>query len=143
LFSKILVAVDGSIFARQALDHAISLAKSYGSKLTLMYVVHRRVYVAAEEAGFVTTAPEIHDMEEAGKRILNESRDAVRSAGVEADTALVHGIPADEVVRKAEAEGYDLIVVGSRGRTGIEAFLLGSVSDKITHHAKCPVLVVK
>jgi len=143
LFSKILAAVDGSPDAKKALDYAISLAKTYGSTLTVMYVVHRRVYVAAEEAGFTPTAALIHDMEEQGKKILDEAKRTAQSRGVELDTVLVHGIPAEEILKKAEAEKYDMIVVGSRGRTSVKAFLLGSVSDKVSHHAKCPVLIVK
>jgi nucleotide-binding universal stress UspA family protein len=143
LFSKILVAVDGSPYADKALSHAISLAKTYGASLTAMYVVHRRVYVAAEEAGFTAIATLIHDMEDAGKRVLEEAKRKAQSEGTSLDTVLVHGLPAEEIVKKAEAGKYDLIVVGSRGRTAAKAFLLGSISDKISHHAKCPVLIVK
>ena len=143
LFAKILAAVDGSTYAKKALDHAIGLAKTYHSTLTAMYVVHKRVYVAAEEAGFVATASLIHDMEEQGKRILEEAKETAKSAGVEMDAVLVHGLPAEEILKKADAEKYDLIVMGSRGRTAAKAFLLGSISDKVSHHAKCPVLVVK
>jgi nucleotide-binding universal stress UspA family protein len=82
-------------------------------------------------------------MEEQGKKILDEARKTAQSRGVELDTVLVHGIPAEEILKKAEAEKYDMIVVGSRGRTSVKAFLLGSISDKVSHHAKCPVLIVK
>ena len=143
MYSKILVAVDGSPFSSKALEHAISLAKTYRAKLTIIYVVHMRVYIAAEEAGFVTTAPLIHDMEEAGKSILDESAKVTFAQGIESDTMLVHGIPEEQIMKKAEAEKYDLIVIGSRGRTAAKAFLLGSVSDRVSHHARLPVLVVK
>lgn len=143
MFFKILAATDGSPDAKKALDYATSLAKTYGSSLTVMYVVHRRVYLAAEEAGFSPTAALVHDMEEQGERILDETKKTAQSKGVKADTVLVHGIPAEEILKKAQAGKYDIIVVGSRGRTAAKAFLLGSVSDKISHHAKCPVLIVK
>lgn len=143
MFSKILAATDGSPDAKKSLDYAISLAKTYNSPLTVMFVVHRRVYVAAEEAGFSPTVALIHEMEEQGKRILDEAKKTAQSEGVEADTVLVHGIPAEEILRKAATEKYDMIVIGSRGRTAAKAFLLGSVSDKVSHHAKCPVLIVK
>ncbi len=142
MLGKILVAVDGSDDAKRALDHSISLAKMYHSTLTVMYVVHRRVYLAAEEAGFIATTL-IHDMEEQGKRILEEAKGVTQTAGVDTDTVLVHGIPAEEILKKAEAEKFDMIVVGSRGLTATKAFLLGSVSDKVSHHAKFPVLIVK
>ncbi len=53
------------------------------------------------------------------------------------------GQPASEIVRVAEEEGCDLIVLGSRGLSGVQAFLLGTASDCVAHHARCPVLVVK
>jgi len=53
------------------------------------------------------------------------------------------GRPADEIVKRAQAEGSDLIIVGSRGLTEVRAFLLGSVSDKVCYLARCPTLVVK
>ena len=143
LFSKILAAVDGSQDAKKALDYAISLAKTYGSTLTVMYVVHRRVYIAAEEAGFTPTTALIYDMEELGKKILDEARRTAQSRGVELDTVLVDGIPVQEILKKAEADRYDVIVVGSRGRTSVKAFLLGSISEKVSHHAKCPALIVR
>jgi nucleotide-binding universal stress UspA family protein len=101
------------------------------------------VYIAAEEAGFVTTAPLIHDMEEQGKMILDEAKRVVQASGIEADTAMVHGIPPEEIIKKAQTDSYDLIVIGSRGRTAATSFLLGSVSDRVSHHARCPVLIIK
>jgi len=142
LFSRILVALDGSPYSKKALDHAISLAKTCGSTLTVVHVVHRRVYVA-EAADFIATARLIHDMEEQGERILEEAKGAAQSVGIGVDTIMVHGIPAEEILKKSDVEKCDMIVVGSRGRTAVKAFLLGSVSDKVSHHAKCPVLIVR
>lgn len=143
MVSKILVAVDGSPCGKKALEYAISLAKTYGSKLTAIYVVHKRVYIAAQEAGFKGTEPLKQDMEEQGKRILEEAKGTAQGAGIEVDTVLVHGLPAEEILKRSEAEKHDMIVVGSRGRTAAKAFFLGSVSDNVSHHAKCPVLIVR
>jgi len=143
LIDKILVPVDGSPHAKKALEHAITQAKMSGSSITIMYVVHTRVYAAAQEAGFVTIAPLIHDLEEHGKRILQEAQATGQAAGIDTNTFLVHGLPADEIVKKAETEKYDMIVIGSRGRTAAKSFLLGSVSNRVSHQAKCPVLIVK
>jgi nucleotide-binding universal stress UspA family protein len=143
LANKILVPVDGSPHAKKALEHAIIQAKMSGSSITTMYVVHTRVYGAAQEAGFVTIAPLIHDLEEYGKRILSEAQGTCQAAGIGTNTFLVHGLPADEIIKKAETEKYDMIVIGSRGRTAAKSFLLGSVSNRVSHRAKCPVLIVK
>jgi len=69
-------------------------------------------------------------------RVLDE-------AGVPYEILTEVGHPAEVIVRIAEDDGYDLIVLGSRGMTAFKSFLLGSVSDKVSHHAHCPVLIVK
>jgi len=144
LLGKILVPVDGSPFAKRALEFAIGLAKAHDSTITIIYVVPRRVYVAAQEAGFLTVPALIHDLEEQGKKMLEEAEEVAQVAGVKTvDKVLIHGLPAEEILKRSEAEKYDMIVIGSRGRTAAKAFFLGSVSDKVSHHAKCPVLIVK
>lgn len=143
MLSRILVPVDGSPYAEKALEFAIDLAKACSSTITIMYVVPRRIYAAAQEAGFVTIPALIHDMEELGKKVLEKAEGLSQAAGVKVDTVLIHGIAAEEILRKSQAGKYDMIVLGSRGRTAAKAFLLGSVSDRVSHHAKCAVLLVK
>lgn len=144
MLARILVPVDGSTFAKRALEFAIGLAKICGSTITIMYVVPRRVYVAAQEAGFIPVPALIHDLEELGREVLEEAEGLVQAAGVKVvDKVLIHGLPAEEILKRSEAEKFDMIVIGSRGRTAAKAFFLGSVSNKISHHAKCPVLIVK
>jgi len=136
LLSKILAAVDGSPRAKKALHYAISLAKCYDSTLTVMYVLDKRVCDVADQASFLAISRLINDMEEYGKTVLEEINRIAQSNGMEVHTVLVHGTPAED-------GKYDLIVIGSRGLTPAKAFLLGSISDKVSHHAKCPVLIVK
>jgi len=144
MFSRILVAVDGSPFAERALAQAVDLSRKYGSRLLIVHVVLRRFYaVTPSEAGVLATTVFVKEMESEGKKIIAKSEEVVKAAGVAYESKLVRGVPADEIVRLAQAENVDLIVIGSRGLTEVRAFLLGSVSDKETHHAKCPILVVK
>ncbi len=63
--------------------------------------------------------------------------------GIPVETRLKQGVPAEELLRAAVDEKVDLIVLGSRGLSQVRAFFLGSVSDKVSHHARCPVLIVK
>lgn len=143
MVGKILVPVDGSPHAKKVMEHAIGQAKMAGSSITVMYVVHTRVYAAAQEAGFIAIAPLMRNMEELGKHILQEAQATGQAAGIPTDTFLVHGLPADEIIKKAEADKYDMIVIGSRGRTAAKSFLLGSVSNRVSHYARCPVLIIK
>jgi len=137
MFSKILVPIDGSPHADRAIRYAADLSRRYGSKLILLHIVPIRVYAFAE-VGVVPS----EDVGE-GEEILKRGVELVRSLGLEADTRLGRGIPAEEILKVAEEEKADLIAIGSRGLSGVKAFLLGSVSDKVSHHAKCPVLIVR
>jgi nucleotide-binding universal stress UspA family protein len=144
MFSRILVAVDGSPFAERALEHAVDLSKKYHAKLLIVHVVLRRFYaVTPSEAGVLATTVFVKEMESEGKKIITRSEEVVKAAGAEYECKLVQGVPADELVKIAQKEKVDLIVIGSRGLTEVRAFLLGSVSDKVSHHSKCPILIVK
>jgi len=144
MFSRILVAVDGSPFAERALAHAVDLSKKYHAKLLIVHVVLRRFYaVTPSEAGVLATTVFVKEMESEGKKIIAKSEEVAKAAGTEYECKLMQGVPADEIVKIAQAEKVDLIVIGSRGLTEVRAFLLGSVSDKVSHHSKCQILIVK
>ncbi|MEM3574360.1 MAG: universal stress protein [Candidatus Bathyarchaeia archaeon] len=137
MFAKILVPIDGSPHADKAVKYAVDLSKKYGSRLILLHVIPVRVYAFAEVGAVFS-----EDVEE-GEEILRRGMELARSLGAEVDQRLRKGIPAEEILRAAEEEKVDLIAIGSRGLSGVKAFLLGSVSDKVSHHAKCPVLIVR
>ena len=144
MFSRILAAVDGSSVAERALQAAVELSKKYNSKLIIVHVVLRRFYaVTPSEAGVLATTVFVKEVESEGKAIVSKSEEFVKASGVEYECKLLQGVPADEIVKVAEQEKVDLIVIGSRGLAEVRAFLLGSVSDRVNHHAKCPVLIVK
>lgn len=139
MFKKILVGYDGSAHAQQALKVALDLAKKYGAAVAAVSVAHI--------PDFADTRDEINgalqDAEKFYAQPLAQARALAASEGVALETRIVPGHPADAVVHLAEKEGYDLIVVGARGLSGVKRYLLGSVSEKTVRYAHCPVLVVK
>jgi nucleotide-binding universal stress UspA family protein len=144
MFSKILVGVDGSAFSEEGLKSAVDLAKTYHGRLIILHVLLRRFYaVTPSEAGVLATTVFVKEIETEGKEIMEKAESFVRGEGVDYECKVVQGVPAEEIIRVAQSEKVDLIVIGSRGLTEVRAFLLGSVSDKVSHHAKCPVLIVK
>jgi nucleotide-binding universal stress UspA family protein len=144
MFSKILVGADGSPFAEKALKYAVDLARTYQAKLIVIHVVVRRFYaVAPSEAGVLATTVYVKEVEEEGKQIISNAESYLKSQGIPYECNLLHGVPAEEIVKAAQSEQVDLIVLGSRGLTEVRAFLLGSVSDKVSHHSKCSILIVK
>jgi nucleotide-binding universal stress UspA family protein len=144
LFSKILVGLDGSDYSLKALDFATDLAKKYQSQLVLVHVVMRQIYaINPPEAGVLAGTAIVRELEEDGKAILAKGEEIVKAQGIPVETRLKQGVPAEELLRAGADEKVDLIVLGSRGLSQVRAFFLGSVSDKVSHHAKCPTLIVR
>ena len=144
MFSRILVGLDGSEFSVKALEFAIDIAKKYRSQLVLVHVVMRQIYaINPPEAGIIAGTAIVRELEAEGRAILAKGEETVRSQGLPVEVRLRQGVPAEELLRAAVDEKADLIVLGSRGLSQVKAFLLGSVSDKVSHHAKCPTLIVR
>jgi nucleotide-binding universal stress UspA family protein len=144
LFTKILAGVDGSRFAEKALEYAVNLAKTYHAKLIVAHVVLRPFYGAAGlGAGSLGTTVYVKDIEAEGKKSLSIAVSNVKAKGIDCESRLLRGDPAVEILKVAESENVDLIVLGSRGLGRVRALLLGGVSDKVSAHSKCPTLIVK
>jgi len=144
LFSRILVGLDGSDYSLRALDFAIDLAKKYQSQLVLVHVVMRQIYaINPPEAGILAGTAIVRELETEGKTILTQGEEKVKAQGLPVEARLRQGVPAEELLRAAADEKADLMVLGSRGLSQVRAFLLGSVSDKVSHHAKCPTLIIR
>jgi nucleotide-binding universal stress UspA family protein len=138
---KILVAVDMSKHSKNALDYASLMAEKCRAELILV-----NVFDAFERVG--STRKKLEEIAEmlrkdsSGK--LNEYVNEARKLGVTNVRAeRIEGNPAEMILKIARREKPDMIVVGSRGLSTAKEFLLGSVSHKITHHASCPVLIVR
>lgn len=139
MISKILVPVDGSEHANKAMQYALDLAKKYEAKVTLIHIVARPLY--AYDAAIAVDVSSSLLAE--GREILRRAQEMLDRLGFSAESKLVEGNPAEEILRLADSEQSDLIVMGSRGLNPVKAFFLGSVSNRVSHYAKCPVLIVK
>ena len=138
MFKKILVATDGSDRAYAAVEYALQLAKDAGAEVVGLYVVD---LTSLPPAGEVTVPPSPATVEYEALKLLEVVVKGAKEHGIEANVQVEFGKPAEEIVRKAEREGVDLIVLSSTGK-GVDRFLLGSVSEGVIRRAKCPVLVV-
>ncbi len=143
-----LVAIDGSETATRALDYALTLAKKCDAEVQIVSVVPP---VESLMPRFSLTAPPIHyslfigEVEKRLQTVLSEALQAAKrqQPTLHLSTRLLKGRPADTIVQTAQKEGFDLIVVGSRGLSGLDELVLGSVSDRVADLATCPVLIVK
>jgi nucleotide-binding universal stress UspA family protein len=145
MFSTIVVGTDGSDSATQAVRQAVDMAGALGASLELV-----SAYAPVSEQRLRTErreAPEdvqwaISPRQEV-EASLSAAADIAREAGVSVTTHARQGDPADAILDVAEEQNADLVIVGNKGMTGAKRFLLGSVPNKVSHHAPCSVLIVR
>ncbi len=137
MYKHIVVAIDGSDNSMRALAQAADIAKACdGVQVDLLSVIAIDVY-----SDMVYDPIEAHG--DSQRELLDPAVRTLKDEGIDPEVVLMHGRPADEIIRYLESSGADLMVIGSRGLNALQEFALGSVSHKVIKHAKCPVLIVK
>lgn len=135
---KMLVAVDESANAMHAVEVAGELARALGAKVALVHAVDVRAAILPDVG--IASEEILKSMREAGRHALELAN---KRLGFEpAESYLVEGVVADELIAAAERWGAGLIVVGTHGRSGLSRLLMGSTAENILRHSKVPVLVV-
>ncbi len=144
MFRSIVVGVDGSESADEAVRQAAELARLLGARAHLVCVYETAAGTgeagaggASDEDGWAVGTREGVDA------TLARSGAVFAQAGVEVDLYAQRGDPADAILDVAEEHAADLIIVGNRGRTGAKRFLLGSVPNRLSHYAPCAVLIIR
>jgi len=145
MFSSIVVGTDGSDTAGQAVRQAVELARAVGATVELVSAYEPVRVQRLRDEGH--EAPEdlqwaVNPREEVDST-LESAASVAREAGVPVTTYARQGDPADAILDVAEERSADLIIVGNKGMTGAKRFLLGSVPNKVTHHAPCSVMVIR
>jgi nucleotide-binding universal stress UspA family protein len=145
LFDRIVVGTDGSDTATEAVRQAIELAKMSGGRLEIVAAFEpvARTRVREEQAELPGDVAHAVGPREDVNVILDTAVGQAKQDGVEAESHPHEGDPADAILDVAEETSADLIVVGNKGMTGAKRFLLGSVPNKVSHHAPCSVLIIR
>ncbi|MBA3508653.1 MAG: universal stress protein [Thermoleophilaceae bacterium] len=145
MFGSIVVGTDGSATASEAVSQATELARSVGAKVYLV-----SAYEPVPEGRLRDERQQIPDdlqwmvnPREDVESTLKQSAATVTEAGIAVETLAREGDPADAILDVAEEKDADLIVVGNKGMTGAKRFLLGSVPNKVSHHAPCSVMIIR
>lgn len=144
MFGTIVAGTDGSETAERAVEQAIALAAAVGARLLIVSAfepvapapLREEARQEPPDAEWMAPRPEVEDT-------LRAAAEKARARGVPVETFARQGDPADAILDVAEEQGADLIVVGNKGRTGAKRFLLGSVPNKVSHHAPCSVLIIR
>ena len=145
LFERIVVGTDGSDTAAEAVRQATELAKASGAKLEIVSAYEPIPQERLREESSAVPGDVAHAVgpREDVNVVLEAAAGSARSDGVEVETHPREGDPADAILDVAEEQGADLVVVGNKGMTGAARFLLGSVPNKVSHHAPCGVYIVR
>jgi nucleotide-binding universal stress UspA family protein len=145
MFKTIVVGTDGSETAKEAVRQATELAKTVGASVHLV-----SAYEPVPEGRLRQERQQVPDdlqwmvnPREDVNTTLEQAGEEIKATEVEAEVHPREGDPADAILDVAEEENADLIVVGNKGMTGARRFLLGSVPNKVSHHAPCSVMIIR
>lgn len=141
---RILVPVDFSDAARVVLDYAVDVARDRGAEVVLAHVVGLPVASFDPSFGAAADPRMLADLQAGAEKALAELAALVEAApGVTVGTKVLTGTPSREIVREAREGGYDLVVIGTHGRTGLRHVFLGSVAENVVRLCPCPVLTLR
>ncbi|UJL47331.1 universal stress protein [Virgibacillus sp. NKC19-16] len=138
MFTRILLAVDGSEHSIRSVDYAIRLAEKFDGTIDAVYVVDGDT--AKKD---VLHASNKFEIEKKRKEKIKPIKDLLNQSGVIFGTHILHGEPGPTIVEFANEREFDCVVIGSRGLNNLQTFILGSVSHKVAKRVECPVLIVK
>ena len=139
---KILVPMDFSEDSEAALSTAVGLAKSFGSTIHLLHAFEYPTYIGTPW-GYSFPPGAFDEARVRASELLAQCQQKVEADGVKATTEAEEGRPSEVIVAVAKRVSADLIVMGTRGLTGVKHVILGSVAERTLRHAPCPVMTVK
>lgn len=139
---QILIATDGSEASNEAAEFGIEMVGCSGAKVYALYVIDTTSYnaIPMDERW---PKEVLEYFEKMGHDATSYVENIAKAAGMEVESLVLKGNPAERIVDFAEEQKVDLIVMGSLGKGGYERIILGSVSEKVMRHAKVPVLIVR
>ena len=141
MFSKILVPVDGSDNSHRALDAALLLSEKLGAKVTAIHVMEDIPVLHIQSEKLLREVLDAYKKE--SQLLLSKCSEIATRKGLSINTKLLQGNVGSTILDFCEKEKHDIIVMGSRGMGKFKELILGSVSSKVVHHSRCPVLVIR
>lgn len=141
MYDTILLPTDGSEGTEGAVEQAFDLAKTYDGTVHALYVVDLKEINAIEHT--FDTTEYTKEFRNQGESILEDLESRAEDAGIEINSVLAEGVPHESILDYSEDENMDLIVMGTHGRTGLDRYLVGSVTEKVIRLSDVPVLTTR
>jgi nucleotide-binding universal stress UspA family protein len=137
MYDRILVPTDGSVGSAHVALQAIDIAETYGATVHVLHVVDESLRT------LVGSLSDEEELEDHGREVVGRIAGMARDHGLDVETAILNGDPAQRIVAYADEIDADLIVSGTHGRSGVERRLIGSVAERLVRQARCPVMTVR
>ncbi len=141
LVKRILIATDGSEYTKNAVEYGIDLAENTGAKLYAIYVIDTAAFASIPMDAAWESMYEL--LKQEGDEATKYVADKAEAEGLSVERLTIEGHPAEEIIKYADKNSVNLIVMGTLGKSGLDRFLLGSVAEKVVRISKIPVLVVR
>jgi nucleotide-binding universal stress UspA family protein len=142
-FDKILFATDFSESSEHAFQYALTLAKQFHSRLTILHVINEPVDLRGFYVPHVSFENLEKEIEEGARKMMSKFCNTQISEFSEYETCIVTGVPYEEILKRAESDQASCIVLGTQGRSGIDHLLFGSTAERVVRKAHCPVVTVR
>jgi nucleotide-binding universal stress UspA family protein len=143
MFNTILFATDFSESSEHAFKYALSLARKFESRLAIIHVINEPVDLRGFYVPHISFDKLEEEIEQGALKMMEKFCNANADATVKCESFVVPGIPYDEIIKKAQELGADLIVVGTHGRTGLDHVLFGSTAEKVVRKSPVPVMTIR
>jgi len=140
---KILFPTDFSEGALNALPYAVDLAKSYGAKLSMLHVMYDISTSSGLYIPHISVDEMYKEMEASARKELERFGFDLRAGIKDVEFTVLRGVPYEEILKFAEKNAVDLIVIGTQGRKGLDRVLFGSTAERVVRNATCPVMTVR
>lgn len=142
-FNKILTAIDFSENSDYAFDYALTLAKQFGSQLTILHVINEPVDLRGFYVPHISFEQLEKEIEEGAEKMMAKFCGSKMGDFANFTTSIVTGIPYEEIIRTAQETAASLVVLGTHGRTGLDHLIFGSTAERVVRGASCPVLTIR
>ena len=142
MFKKILCPVDFSEFTKDVIAYAADISKQYGAELHVLHVIPNLTYFTPYES-FLTPENLVAIEKNIQDEVDRDFGKILKNVDIDVKKAVRTGVAFVEIIDYAKAEGIDLIVMGTHGRSGIEHILIGNVAEKVVRKSPCPVMTIR
>ena len=142
-FTKILFPTDFTEGALAAVPYAVDMAKSYGAKLCLLYVIYDMSATTGLQVPHASLDAMYEEMQKGSEREIGNFGAGIREGLKDVETKVIRGVPYEEILNFAAENAIDLIIMGTHGRSGLDRVIFGSTAEKVVRHSDCPVLTVR